>query len=294
MRRGDSQLVSLETHVSAIESPVRSGEVEAHRDPRMARPSTSTGAASTRLSDWMRTARICVIVPAFNEGDSIRGVIRQVRESVPDAEIIVVNDGSTDATAPRAQQAGATVVTLPVNLGIGGAVQTGYRYAMRRKCDVAIQVDGDNQHVPAEIGRLLEPIWAGRADMSIGSRWLGRGEYVASRGRRFGMRVLARLVRWRTGISFTDTTSGFRAVGQAGIELFAKAYPTDFPEVESLVLASRNQLCIEEVAVEMKNRFYGRSSIVGLRSIYYMLRVCVALIVGTLNPAQGLIGEEAS
>ncbi len=242
----------------------------------------------------MQMVRVCVVIPAFNEARSITNVVRRVRTSIPNAEVVVVSDGSTDDTAARARKAGAAVVTLPVNLGIGGAVQTGYRYALRKGCEIAVQVDGDEQHVPSEIERLLEPIYAGRADMSIGSRWLGRGDYVASRGRRFGMRMLARLVQWRTGISFTDTTSGFRAVGRVGIELFARTYPTDFPEVESLVLARRNQLRIEEVPVEMKNRFYGRSSIAGIRSAYYMLRVCVALVVGTLNPDQGLIGEEAS
>ena len=292
----EDSLQSTPVHMSAVVTSVPSpvGVEARHRGGSESGPRTPA-AEMTNATDsgGMQSTRICVVIPAYNEGESVAGVVRQVRAVLPTADIVVVNDGSTDATEVQAQKAGAAVVTLPVNLGIGGAVQTGYRYALRNGSDIAVQVDGDDQHVPSEIERLVEPILSGRADMTIGSRWLGRGNYVASRGRRFGMRVLARLVRLRTGVAFTDTTSGFRAVGRAGIELFAKTYPTDFPEVESLVLASCNRLRIEEIPVSMKNRFYGRSSIAGLRSAYYMLRVSVALVVGTLNPAQGLVREEA-
>ncbi len=228
-------------------------------------------------------ARICVVVPAFNEAASIARVISRLAVAVPDAHVVVVNDGSEDDTAARALGAGATVMTLPVNLGIGGAVQAGYRYALRHGFDVAVQVDGDDQHDPFEIERLIAPIRDGRAEMTVGSRWLGRGDYIAPWGRRLGMRLLARLVHWRTGGSFTDTTSGFRALGRDAIALFARSYPTDFPEVESLVLASRNGLRLEEVAVRMIPRTDGRSSISGIRSAYYLARVTAALAVGSLN-----------
>jgi glycosyltransferase involved in cell wall biosynthesis len=241
-----------------------------------------------------REPRICVVVPAFNEAESIARVIGRLRVAVPGAHLVVVNDGSEDDTARRALQSGATVVTLPVNLGIGGAVQAGYRYALRHGFDVAVQVDGDDQHDPFEIERLLVPIQQGRAEMTIGSRWLGRGDYVAPPGRRLGMRLLAKLVRWRTKGSFTDTTSGFRAVGHRGIALFARSYPTDFPEVESLVLASRNGLRLEEVAVRMIPRSHGRSSISGFRSAYYLARVTAALVVGSLNRNDGLTPKEAT
>jgi glycosyltransferase involved in cell wall biosynthesis len=227
--------------------------------------------------------RVCIVIPAFNEGNSVARVILRSQGALPDAHVVVVDDGSQDDTAGRAAGAGATVMSLPVNLGIGGAVQAGYLYALRHGFDIAMQIDGDGQHDPFEAERLLEPIVNGRADMTVGSRWLGRGDYVASNGRRFGMRLLARLVRWRTGGSFTDTTSGFRAVGRRGIEMFARNYPTDFPEVESLVLASRNRLRVEEVPVQMTPRAHGRSSIAGLRSAYYMMRVVVALIIDSLN-----------
>jgi len=241
---------------------------------------TDTSASQTPA---VHHARICVVVPAFNEARSIARVVERLRLALPDAHVAVVNDGSADDTAARALRAGATVITLPVNLGIGGAVQVGYRYALRNGFDIAIQVDGDDQHDPSEIERLLAPIREGRAEMTVGSRWLGRGDYVATTGRRFGMRFLARLVSWRTGATFTDTTSGFRAVGVQGIALFARSYPTDFPEVESLVLASRNGLRLEEVPVRMSPRGHGQSSITGFRSAYYMARVTVALVVGSLN-----------
>jgi glycosyltransferase involved in cell wall biosynthesis len=226
---------------------------------------------------------ICVVMPAFNEANSVADVVAAAYGALPGAAVVVVDDGSRDDTAARAVAAGAAVVALPVNLGIGGAVQAGYRYALRHHFDVAIQIDGDGQHDAYEVGRLLEPILAGRADMVVGSRWLGRGDYVATRGRRFGMRILAWIVRRRTRGSFTDTTSGFRAVGRHGIELFASQYPTDFPEVESLVLAVRRNLRVEEVPVRMSARVHGKSSIAGAKSAYYMARVVVALLVDTLN-----------
>ena len=225
--------------------------------------------------------RTCIIIPAFNEGGSVADVVRSVHAAMPGAAVVVVNDGSTDDTALQAKQAGAVVITLPVNLGIGGAVQTGYRFALHNGFDVAMQIDGDGQHDPSEAVRLFGPLVAGRADMVIGSRWLGRGDYVAPPSRRFGMRILASLVCWRAGGVFTDTTSGFRAVGQQGIQLFADDYPTDFPEVETLVMASRDGLRIEEAPVRMTHRQHGRSSIAGLNSAYYMLRVILALLVGS-------------
>jgi glycosyltransferase involved in cell wall biosynthesis len=220
-----------------------------------------------------------VIVPAYNEGATVASVVSSIRRALPGTHVVVVDDGSEDDTSARAAAAGASVMTLPVNLGIGGAMQAGYRYALRRGFDVAMQVDGDGQHDPAEAGRLLAPIVSGEADMVVGSRWLGRGDYEAPSSRRLGMRILARLVRWRTGAVFTDTTSGFRAVGPSGVALFAHSYPADFPEVESLVVAKDHGLRIQEVGVHMNDRSHGRSSIAGVRSAYYMLRVVTVLVV---------------
>jgi glycosyltransferase involved in cell wall biosynthesis len=254
--------------------------------------SASDARESGVATDGARASRICVVIPAFNESASIARVVHRAQVAMPEARVVVVNDGSSDDTAARALGAGATVITLPVNLGIGGAVQAGYLYALRQGFDIAIQVDGDDQHDPAEIDRLLQPIQSGLAEMTVGSRWLGRGDYAAPPGRRVAMRILAALVRWRTGGTFTDTTSGFRAVGAAGIALFARSYPTDFPEVESLVLASRNGLRLQEVPVRMTPRNEGRSSIAGVRSAYYMTRVTVSLVVGSLNRDDNMKNKE--
>jgi glycosyltransferase involved in cell wall biosynthesis len=223
--------------------------------------------------------RLCVVVPAFNEERSVLDVVQRIYASLPYAHVVVVNDGSTDDTAMQAYLAGAAVVSLPINLGIGGAVQTGYQYALRHGFEFAMQIDGDGQHNPAEAARLLEPLFDGTADVTIGSRWLGRGEFESPTGRRLGMRILAMLVRWKTGGSFTDTTSGFRAVGRRGIELFAASYPTDFPEVGTIVLACHSGLTVAEVPVQMEPRRHGRSSIAGFGSAYYMMRVVVDLLV---------------
>lgn len=228
-----------------------------------------------------RSARpsICVIVPALNEERSIGSVVRSALEQVPNSHVLVVDDGSADATAREARRAGATVASLPVNLGIGGAVQTGYRYALRNEFDIAMQIDGDGQHDAHEAVRLLDPLLRGEADMTVGSRWMGRGEFRSPLGRRVGMVVLSRIVRWKTGVAFSDTTSGFRAVGRAGIELFAHRYPTDFPEVETIVLAARHGLRVTDVPVKMIERQHGQSSISGLTSPYYMARVVTALVL---------------
>ena len=230
-------------------------------------------------------AQACVVVPAFNEERSVARVVRGIRDALPSSRVVVVDDGSTDDTAAQATAAGAAVVSLPVNVGIGGAVQAGYRYALRHGFDLSMQVDGDGQHDPAETFRLVDAVVSGGADLAYGSRWLGRGDYLAPTSRRIGMRLLAAMVRWRTGCVFTDTTSGFRALGPRALELFARTYPHDFPEVESLVLASRAGLRVEEVPVKMTERLHGRSSIAGLRSAYYMARVVLALLLGGLDGA---------
>ena len=226
----------------------------------------------------------CVIIPAFNEEEAVGDVVSSVIEALPTAHVLVVDDGSRDGTALSAEVAGATVLSLPVNLGIGGAVQAGYRYSLQHGFQMAIQIDGDGQHDPREARRVLQPILMGEADMVVGSRWLGRGDYVAPRSRRFGMHVLAGLVSRATGVDLTDSTSGFRAVGRQGIELFAREYPTDFPEVETLVLATRRGLRVREVGVRMEQRRTGRSSIAGVKSsAYYMIRVIMVLLLDSIG-----------
>jgi hypothetical protein len=248
-----------------------SGELRAER------PSTDDRFPEAR---W---AHVCVVVPAFNEGPSVARVVAETRLTFPCARVVVVDDGSTDDTASRAAAAGATVVALPVNLGIGGAVQAGLRYALRHGFKLSMQIDGDGQHDPAEALQLLDAVVSGGVDVATGSRWLRHGDYVAPTARRVGMRVLAVLVRWRCGQRFTDTTSGFRALGPRALELFSRTYPADFPEVESIVLAARAGLRVHEVPVKMAERQHGRSSISGGRSAYYMARVVLALLINRLN-----------
>ncbi len=228
-------------------------------------------------------SRTCVVIPAFNEGRSIGAVVRAVHQHLPGATVAVVNDGSRDDTEAQARAAGAVVLSLSQNLGIGGAVQTGYKFALRQGHSFAVQIDGDGQHDPSEAHHLIERLMVGDADLVIGSRWLGRGDYVAPRNRRFGMKLLEALVSWRAGTRFTDTTSGFRALNRRAIELFAVHYPSDYPEVESIVLAHHFGLRATEVPVKMNPREHGTSSITGLSTVYFMVRITIGLLIGVMG-----------
>jgi glycosyltransferase involved in cell wall biosynthesis len=228
--------------------------------------------------------RKAAIVPAYNEAGSIRAVIAEIRHADPDFEVVVVDDGSTDATAELAEAAGATVLRLPYNLGIGAAVQTGLQYASREDFDVAVQIDGDGQHDPQELARLLEPVLAGEAEIAVGTRFAGERRYRASFSRRIGIALFAGAVSLIVRQRVTDTTSGFRAMSRRGIRLFASDYPHDYPEVEATVLVFRHRLRMVEVPVAMRQRETGRSSITALGSLYYMSKVSLALFVGLLRP----------
>lgn len=244
----------------------------------MAEPVTTATreAADPRLAGLRRLA----IVPAYNEADAIEAVINELRSVDPDLAIVVIDDGSTDGTAARAEKLGADVVRLPFNLGIGGAMQTGYQYARDHGFQLAIQVDGDGQHDPGEIAALIEPVVTGQADMAVGTRFAGGQRYWPPFARRVGIQVFARMVSLIIRQRVTDTTSGFRAVNRHGIVLFASDYPHDYPEVETTVLVHRHRLRMVEVPVAMRTRATGRSSITLFQSIYYMLKVSLALFVG--------------
>ncbi|HEV8601963.1 MAG TPA: glycosyltransferase family 2 protein [Gaiellaceae bacterium] len=228
--------------------------------------------------------RKAAVVPAYNEAGSIGTVVAEIRESDPELEVVVVDDGSTDATARLAREAGATVLSLPYNLGIGAAVQTGLQYACERGFDLAVQIDGDGQHDPRELEQLLAPVLAGEADIAVGTRFAGGHRYRASVARRIGIALFAKLVSLIVRQRVTDTTSGFRAMNRRGICLFAADYPHDYPEVEATVLVFRHRLRMVEVPVAMRQRELGRSSITAFRSLYYMGKVSLALFVGLLRP----------
>jgi glycosyltransferase involved in cell wall biosynthesis len=226
---------------------------------------------------------VLIIIPAYNEAGSIGGVISRVRTSVPEVDVVVIDDGSTDATAAIAQEAGALVVSLPHNLGIGGAVQTGYIFAAEMGYDVAVQVDGDGQHDPAEIAEIVAPLLADQADVVIGSRYIEDRGYITPFLRRMGIFVLASIVSLIIRQRVTDPTSGFRAVNRRVIEFCAREYPRDYPEPESVVLFRRAEFRVCEIPVTMNPRYGGQSSITPMRSFYYMVKVLLAIFIGLLR-----------
>jgi glycosyltransferase involved in cell wall biosynthesis len=239
-----------------------------------------TTAPAIRSPRSPRKLRSIAIVPAYNEEGSLGQVLEEIRSVDPDLEIVVINDASADGTARVAAAAGVSAVHLPFNVGIGGAVQTGYQYALEHGFELAIQVDGDGQHDPSEIGRVLEPILDGRADLVVGTRFVKGGGYRGTRLRRVGIRVFAAIVSLMVRQRVSDTTSGFRAVNRKALRLFAADYPHDYPEVESIVLLSRHRLRMLEVPVQMRVRETGNSSITAMRSAYYMIKVLLALFIG--------------
>jgi glycosyltransferase involved in cell wall biosynthesis len=227
--------------------------------------------------------KILIIVPAYNEEASLPGVIRDLKEHVPSADVVVVNDGSQDATAQTARNMGIEVLDLPYNLGIGGAVQAGYVYAERHGYDVAVQFDGDGQHLGKEIGKLLKPLEDGAVDIVIGSRFLVPGSYRAPFFRTLGIWIFSFILSRILSTAVTDSTSGFRAANAQAIKFFAGIYPDDYPEVEALVLAHKVKLRMLEVAVTMRERTGGKSSITPMRSFYYMTKVLMAIFIDLLK-----------
>lgn len=227
--------------------------------------------------------KIIVLIPAYNEEKSISSVISQIRYYAPEVDILVINDGSTDSTFEKAVEAGARVVNLPFNLGIGGAMQTGYIYAKYHNYDIAIQVDGDNQHDPSYIHKLIQPIINDTADMVIGSRYVEETVYKSTAIRRIGMVFFTILIKILTNKWIKDTTSGFRAVDKDIINLFASEYPVDYPEVDVLVKLFKKKFRVIELPVEMKARKTGKSSITPIRSIYYMIKVTLSLLIETVK-----------
>jgi glycosyltransferase involved in cell wall biosynthesis len=224
--------------------------------------------------------RRVAIVPAYNEERTIEAVVGAIRRDAPGFHVLVVDDGSTDLTASRAKAAGADVLVHPFNLGIGGAMQSGFRYAFKQGFDYAIQVDGDGQHDPAEISALIAAIDADGVDMAYGSRFLTGSGYRSPLARRLGIRIFSIVLSAICRQRITDPTSGFRLCNRRAIELFARDYPHDYPEVEAILMVHAHSLRMREVPVRMHPRQDGSSSITRGESIYYMIKVLLAIFVG--------------
>lgn len=232
----------------------------------------------------MQLKKVLIIIPAYNEARAIKLVVQDIKHRYPEIPILVVNDGSTDATAQEASATDTMVVSLPYNLGIGGAVQTGFKIARSEGFDATIQIDGDAQHDPVYLLDVLEPVLTGRLDLCIGSRFLSdHSGFQSTRTRRIGIRFFSTLLKWLTGIKLTDPTSGYRAANRKLIERFADYYPTDFPEPEAVQLAKRFGARVGEVPVKMRKRLGGISSIRYSKTIYYMIKVTFAILIDLLR-----------
>lgn len=220
-----------------------------------------------------------IIIPAYNEEKNILRTIRVIETNVPDFDYIVINDCSTDRTGEILQDNGINHLSLSVNLGIGGAVQTGYQYAVEYEYDIAVQMDGDGQHVPGYLHEMSKILERGEADLVIGSRFINRVGFQSSGVRRLGIRFFSWLVRLCTGKRITDPTSGQRMVGKRVIADFAENYPKDYPEPETVVAVLRKGYLVREIPVVMKERGGGKSSIGFLNSVYYMIKVSLAILM---------------
>ena len=231
------------------------------------------------------TCTYLAVVPAYNEEGTVARVVTAIHERAPQFDVVVVDDGSTDATAEQAERAGAKVVRHPFNLGIGGAVQSGFTYALENGYQRLVQIDGDGQHDPGELHKLIEAMDADRGvDMVCGSRFLTEeSDYVAPISRRTGIHIFAFLLSRIVGQRVTDPTSGFRLYNRRGISLFARDYPHDYPEVEAVLMVHFHRLSMREVPVRMFQRGGGTSSISSGKSVYYMIKVLLAIFIGLVR-----------
>ena len=224
-------------------------------------------------------SKVLLIIPAYNEEESLRSLIEEIKTVCPYVDYLVVNDCSSDDTERLLEELGANYISLPCNMGIGGAVQSGYRYAAQNGYDIAIQIDGDGQHDVRFVKDMVKLIEDKQADVVIGSRFIDKEGFQSSQARRIGIRILSMLIRLMCGAKVKDVTSGFRAVNRRFIELFAENYPDDYPEPEVIVTAKLFGAVIKELPVVMRERTTGKSSINLKRSIYYMIKVSLAIII---------------
>lgn len=231
----------------------------------------------------MVDAKVLIIIPAYNESENIESVMGHLMEAGPRYDYLIVNDGSTDNTLGICEEAHFSYLDLPINLGIGGAVQAGYVYARKNGYDIAVQMDGDGQHDIAYLEDMLRPILNDEADIVIGSRFLKKEGFQSSQTRRIGIGILSMLIKLTTGRKIMDVTSGFRAVNKMFINIYASDYPTDYPEPEAIVTAIMHRGRIVEIPVKMKAREGGTSSITLGKSVYYMIKVTLAILICRLS-----------
>ncbi|HEQ0886930.1 TPA: glycosyltransferase family 2 protein [Streptococcus pyogenes] len=224
-----------------------------------------------------------IIIPAYNESSNIVNTIRTIESDAPDFDYIIIDDCSTDNTLAICQKQGFNVISLPVNLGIGGAVQTGYRYAQRCGYDVAVQVDGDGQHNPCYLEKMVEVLVQSSVNMVIGSRFITKEGFQSSFARRIGIKYFTWLIALLTGKKITDATSGLRLIDRSLIERFANHYPDDYPEPETVVDVLVSHFKVKEIPVVMNERQGGVSSISLMKSVYYMIKVTLAILVVRLK-----------
>ena len=224
-----------------------------------------------------------IIIPAYNEEESIKQTVEDIKKNAKEFDYIVINDCSTDSTAQICKDNHFNYINLPINLGIGGAVQTGYRYAYENGYDMAVQVDGDGQHDVAFLTNMAETMERNKVDMVIGSRYIEKQGFQSSFMRRIGITYFSWLIYIISKVRITDPTSGLRMIGKKGIELFAKDYPKDYPEPETTVAILRRGMRVVEIPVVMRERQGGQSSIRAWKSIYYMIKVTMAILIESVR-----------
>lgn len=219
------------------------------------------------------------MIPCYNEEGNLQQVVGRLQAACPQADYLIIDDCSTDRSRKICEENGYSYLSLPVNLGIGGGVQCGYLYAVERGYDITVQMDGDGQHDPSYLQALIAPVAAGQLDMAIGSRFITRDGFQSSRLRRLGIHLISLLILLLTGKRVRDTTSGFRACNRQLTGFFARNYAQDYPEPEAIVSALASGYRVGEVPVVMEERISGASSIRALKSVYYMVKVCLSLVV---------------
>ncbi len=250
--------------------------------PLSASSSSSAGTDATRAA--LAAGRVVVIMPAYNEEESIAPTIGRIQAELAGAAIVVISDCSTDRTADVARAAGARVVEHPCNLGYGGAVQTGFMYAVKHGFEYLVQIDADGQHDPASAMALLDPVVAGTADVAIGSRFLGRADYHIPAPRRIGMAVFGAIVTFVTRRRFSDPTSGYQAMNARVLRFFAHDnYPSDFPDADTIILLALAGFRVVEVPVVMKSRLAGTSMHSNLRAFYYVSKMMLSIFMVLLR-----------